>query len=328
MSNYMNQPHVEQNQQTVIACLDGSSHSQAVCDYAIWVSKQLDAPLDLLHTIEHQHTPPVRDLSGAIGLGASEDLLHELLKIEESRSRLRVKKGNLMLKAAQEKAQQESINKIKICLEHGTLNESLIEKEQQTRILVMGLKGETHENLENEDIDKVSKKILGVRLESVVRALHKPILVVNDSFRKPQNIMLAYNGSDESKKALNMIASSPLFLDMNCHVVHVTGNEQSAESDQFLNEAKETLSHSNLKLHYAHITSSDTKNGGTKNSNTENGDTKNSNAEDALINYQSQNAIDLMLMGAFSHNRVRNFLLGSFTASMLKKTKTPLLLLR
>ena len=38
--------------------------------------------------------------------------------------------------------------------------------------------------------------------------------------------------------------------------------------------------------------------------------------------------IDLTIMGAFSHNRFRDFLLGSFTAKMLAATNRPLLLLR
>ncbi|PKM01288.1 MAG: universal stress protein UspA, partial [Gammaproteobacteria bacterium HGW-Gammaproteobacteria-7] len=38
--------------------------------------------------------------------------------------------------------------------------------------------------------------------------------------------------------------------------------------------------------------------------------------------------IDLTLMGAFSHSRIRGFLVGSFTAKMMAKTQRPLQLLR
>ena len=43
---------------------------------------------------------------------------------------------------------------------------------------------------------------------------------------------------------------------------------------------------------------------------------------------QIENDIELTLMGAFSHNRFRDLLLGSFTAKMLAATNRPLLLLR
>jgi nucleotide-binding universal stress UspA family protein len=47
-----------------------------------------------------------------------------------------------------------------------------------------------------------------------------------------------------------------------------------------------------------------------------------------LANYQVEKNIDLMVMGAFGHSRIREILLGSFTAKMLEKTQRPLLLLR
>jgi len=47
-----------------------------------------------------------------------------------------------------------------------------------------------------------------------------------------------------------------------------------------------------------------------------------------LCAYQEKHAIDLTIMGAFSHTRLREMLLGSFTVKMLLHTKKPLLLLR
>lgn len=48
----------------------------------------------------------------------------------------------------------------------------------------------------------------------------------------------------------------------------------------------------------------------------------------ALCEYQANNNIDLTVMGAFSHTRIRDLLLGSVTVKMLLHTKKPLLLLR
>jgi nucleotide-binding universal stress UspA family protein len=47
-----------------------------------------------------------------------------------------------------------------------------------------------------------------------------------------------------------------------------------------------------------------------------------------LCEYQDKHAIDMVVMGAFSHTRLHDLLLGSFTARMLTTTKKPLLLLR
>ena len=115
--------------------------------------------------------------------------------------------------------------------------------------------------------------------------------------------MLAYDGSESCKKALAMITSSPLFKNNLCHIVHVGDNEE------LLAEASEVLTEKGFTVETALLKG-------------------NGNVEEALAQYQRDSQIDLMMMGAFSHNRFRDFLLGSFTTKMLAATNRPLLLLR
>ncbi|MEF3681216.1 universal stress protein [Citrobacter freundii] len=49
---------------------------------------------------------------------------------------------------------------------------------------------------------------------------------------------------------------------------------------------------------------------------------------DALIRYAEENAVDLIVMGAYGHSRLRHFFIGSHTSEMLQKTQQPLLILR
>ena len=296
--NNQNNDHSSNNEQRfVLSCIDGSSYGEAVCDYACWIAKTVDAPLKFLHTIEHSKSPAVADLTGAIGLGASEDLLNELTEVEQNRSRLLIEKGNLMLKAAKQKATEAGVTEIEIRQRHGSLSESLVELEDQIRVLVVGIRGEQH------DTDQAG---VGAQLETTIRSLHKPILVVNKAFETPKKIMLAYDGSDAANKALSMVASSPLFKGIPCHLVHVSdGDEQGV--DKLLANAEKTLSDAGITVSSIKL---------------------NGEIDQALSRYQSEHNIDLTVMGAFSHNRVRDFLLGSFTAKMLENTQKPLLLLR
>lgn len=276
----------------VVSCIDGSSVREAVCDYACWIVQKVGAPLKLLHTIEHQRGAPVSDYSGAIGLGSREDLLDELTEVEQSRSRLLIEKGQLMLKAAQARAREAGVESTELCQRHGSLSESLIELEDQTRVLVLGIRGEHHEKQAG----------ISAQLESIIRSLHRPILVVNKAFTEPKTIMLAYDGSEACKKALDMVASSEVFKDLPCHVVHVGEHGES-----MLGEAKKTLEAAGVDVTSAVLQGK---------------------VEEALAHYQAEKSIDLMLMGAFSHSRFRGLLWGSFTERMLKKTNKPLLLLR
>ncbi|MBT8141465.1 MAG: universal stress protein [Gammaproteobacteria bacterium] len=282
-------------QKLILTSVDNSPWGEAVVDYAAWIANTVKAPLKFLHTVEHLSQQENLDLSGAIGLGARGDLLEELIELEQSRSRLLIKKGQFMLQAAKSKAKELKVNDIRSSQRHGDLTEALIELEDQIRVLVIGTR----------DKDGLNHSRTVSKIKTIVRALHKPILVVNGHFQKPQKIMLAYSNNAASQKALQMVSTSPLFVGMECHLVHV--GESTSQMNTLMQAAVESLQNNNVTVSKVFLTGK---------------------IEEALINYRQQENLDLTVMGAFSHNKVHDFLLGSFTAKMLEKTRKPLLLLR
>jgi len=283
-----------QNQPLVLACIDGSAISNAVCDYSAWIAQRVNVPLKLLHNIEHEQTPATADLSGNIGLGSQEHLLDELAQLEQQRSKLLLQKGKAILAAAVQRVQQAGIEHPISAKRHGPISESLIELEDKTRVLVLGVRGEQHEQ---------QKEKIGTQLEMIIRSLHRPILVVNAEFTEPKTIMLAYDGSEAAEKAVEMVATSPLYKGLTCHLVCVNN-----KAEQLLKKANNKLkAANNLTLISVALTGK---------------------AEAELCDYQAQHNIDLTIMGAFSHTRLHDMLLGSFTIKMLLKTRKPLLLLR
>ncbi len=281
---------------TVLACIDGASLTDAVVDYAAWVARTVDAPLKLLHNIEHRSTP-VPDLSGNIGLGAREDLLEELTELEERRSKILLQQGKVMLEEAHGRAVAAGVAHPATTQRHGFLTDSLIEMEDEIRVLVLGIRGEDHDS---------RQRSIGAQLETVIRAMHRPVLVVNSPFEAPpQRIMLAYDGSEAAGKALEMVASSPLFEGMKCHLVHVSKAGDAADFP--LEEAAERLKRAGVDTVVASLS------GG---------------FEDALTAYQAEQGIGMTVMGAFGHGRLRELLFGSRTVKMLTASRIPLLLLR
>lgn len=283
------------NDNKILACIDGSKYSQSVCDYAAWISQRTGAPLQLLHNLEDPVATATMDLSGAIGLGSRDTLLQELTDVEEQRSRLMMEQGKLMLAAAKERIGQggtEASTKQR----HGSLTESLVEMEDDIRVLVLGIRGEAHEQ---------DSTHLGAHLEATIRALHRPILVVNSEFTVPEKVMLAYDGSGASSKALDMLAQSPLFKGIPVHLVTV--GEDPADSSTLQHKATGVLQAAGHNVTAA---------------------TLDGKPSEALVTYQARHDIDLTLMGAFSHTRLRELVLGSLTAKVLLKSNKPLLLLR
>lgn len=282
----------------VLACIDGAALTESVCDYAAWISQKVEAPLKLLHTINHHHeTSVTSDFSGNIGLGSQEHLLEEITNLEQQQSKLKLKQGKLILQAAKEHVEKKGVTDTSITQRHGDLIEAVIDLENSTRVLVLGLRGQVHESQENK---------IGTKLEAVIRSLHRPILIVNDIFQTPERIMIAYDGSPAADKAVDMVASSPLYQGLTCHLVCVNNNENTAA--KLLEQASQKLREVDTIMLIV------TKLKG--------------KVELELCAYQQQHDIDLTVMGAFSHTRLHDMLLGSFTHKMLISTRKPLLLLR
>ncbi|MFW6307748.1 MAG: universal stress protein [Campylobacterales bacterium] len=279
-------------QNKIFACVDGSELTNAICDYSIFIGNRLEKEVVLLNTVEHTHTSKTTNLSGNIGLGTSDELLEELANEEAKESKELIAKGKEVLKSCKNSIQEKGFEGISTMQRHGSLSENLLELENQIRVLLIGLKGEVHEKKEGK---------VGEQVEEIIRGLHVPTLLVNSSFRPIKKVMIAYDGSASSKKALDMVASTPIFGNVERHLVSVN------KSDTLLEEAKKVLSSANIE---AKITNLE-------------GDPL-----DELIKYKQENEIDIVAMGAFSHGKLKSVLFGSFTHKMLTHIKIPLLLLR
>jgi nucleotide-binding universal stress UspA family protein len=279
-----------------MACIDGSPQAAAVCDFAAWASQRLGAPLTLLHVLDRRQFPVSGDLSGIIGLGSREFLLQELATLDEKRAKLALEEGRMMLDAARQRAISAGVAQPECRQRHGDLVETLRDLQNDTRLLVIGRQGEDS----GDDIQHI-----GSQLESVIRTMHRPILVTVGQFTPPRSLMLAFDGSATTLKGVEMLAASPLFKGLPIHLVMV-GNEDDAVLTQ-LNAARDALAAGGLEVHTA---------------------IRAGEVEPTLHAYQAEHGIDLLVMGAYGHSRIRQFFVGSTTTSMIRTTRTPLLLLR
>ncbi len=280
----------------VLACIDGSSYSPAVCDAAVWASLRLDAPLKFLHALHRKQEVPSADLSGSIGFGARESLLEELAALDEKRGKLAQERGRQLLAEAKERARTAGNATAEGMQRHGGLVETLTELQDGIRLLVLGQRGEAA---------SVASEHLGSHLERVVRAMHRPILVTPAEFRTPKRVMLAFDGSTTTRKGVDMVAASPLLRGLPCHLV-MAGTD-TAENRAKLDSARQTLEDAGIEAPTAILPGE---------------------AESVLRQYQRDQGIDLLIMGAYGHSRIRQLLIGSTTTAMLRQSVVPVLLLR
>ena len=276
----------------VLCCVDGKNYSQSACDYAVMISNNMSLPLRFLNIIEHSSKSKNLNLSGNIKLGEKDDMLEEFTNEEASRSKDAIKDGKELLNTLKQRALQTCKNEISILQIHGDVIETILESQEQTAVLVIGIK--SHEEHK-----------IGENVKDIIRAIYKPVLLVNNEFVEPKKLLIAYNGSTESKKLLSETSTKPIFKDIKRDIVNI--NDDKTLSFKLLNEAKEIFAKQNIEVDTSVLS----------------GEPK-----EAIFNYFEQNSCDILAMGAFGHSRLKEFIFGSFTSEMLGKIKKPILLFR
>lgn len=280
----------------VLACIDGSKYSPAVCDGAAWAALRLEAPLTFLHVLSKVREAPQSDLSGSIGFGTRESLLEELAALDERRGKLAQERGRQILAAARERARAAGVPAPEGLQRHGGLVETLTELEGGIRLLILGKRGEAAE---------FASEHIGSHLERVIRSMSRPVLVTAEAFRAPERIMLAFDGSATTHKGVDMVAGSPLFRGLPCHLVMVGAD--TADARAHLARARQTLETAGFETPALILPGE---------------------PESVLTKYQQEHGIDLMIMGAYGHSRIRHLFVGSTTTAMIRNSTVPLLLLR
>lgn len=292
----------------VLACIDDSPYAMGVCAAATWAARRLGAPLELLHAMSKAHGVEETDASGQIGLGSREHLREQLTERDERRATLSQQHGRELLATAKARVERsapvegaESMGEVTTALRHGELIESLTEREAQTRLIVLGKCGHSGSPTA-EDATGVR---LGSNLEGVVRTLHTPILVTPAEFSAPTRLLLAFDASSTTRKGVEMIAQSPLFNGLSCHVVMIGAGTEEQRAE--LEWALECLREGQVDAQ---------------------GEVLSGDVDDVLGDYVERKAIDLMIMGAYGHSRIRQLLVGSTTTAMLRHARVATLILR
>lgn len=280
----------------ILACIDASAYAVSVCDLAAWASKRLDLPVELLHVVQRKDAVAERhDLSGAIGLGARTDLLEELTKLEEADARLQVERGRILLATMTERLQADDAKAITPLHRHGGIVETILERESDARVVVIGKRGASHE---------FASDHIGSKIERVVRASAKPVLIASRAVTEPQSLVLAYDGSKAADRALERVANSPLFDGLPVHVVTVGPDDEKHR--KLLDNAGAALAGGrSVELTVVQ-----------------------GKPEDAIAELVGKTPDALLVMGAYGHSPLRTLIVGSTTTTLIRTVHVPVLLVR
>jgi nucleotide-binding universal stress UspA family protein len=276
----------------ILLCTDGSPAAEVATDYAIWFARQTGARIHVLYITDVRilEGPLLADLSGALGAQPYPALLPQLQQIQRE-------KAGAILAAAKTRCDDAGVA-CETAHETGTLVQVMLEQEKRADLVVLGQRGEHAPWLPG---------LLGSSVERMVRASIKPCLVTPEKFRPVTHMLLAYDGSAESRKALQAGIDLARALRIELTINTVCERETEEAASKALSEALEQANSHKLRAH---------------------AQLSHGNAEAEILKHCEKAGADLIVMGAYGHTRIRELILGSTTSHVLRKAAVPVLLVR
>ncbi len=281
----------------ILVCIDGSSYGQVCTQYAVWLSKQLDAKVTALYVSElwQYETPLIADFGGTLGTQPYLGLTAQLKEIENSKAKVI---GEYVKKQFADAGIAGNVE-----FEHrsGLLVDCIDEFENQRGnidFIVLGKRGENA---------NLAKGQLGSNMERVIRASKLPCFVANRKFIEQKKILLAYDGSASATKALNWIANTKAFPSSEIHIVSV--GKPGAESDaaKLLIDAEAFFKGTDKEPICQALSGA---------------------PGEAIEQYVVENGMTALLMGAYGHSRIRQFIIGSTTTELVRRCLVPVVMFR
>jgi nucleotide-binding universal stress UspA family protein len=274
---------------------DGSVNSLKALEYGIYIARKLDASLIGLYVLDVNliQGPMLTDISGSVGMPPYDGFFDA---IETSLN----EKADCILKDFQERCQKSGVN-VEVKKTIGRISPIIIEEAQNADLILMAKKGE-HFHLKEGGL-------LGSVAEVVVRDSGKPVLVTPENFVEIESMALAYDGSDSALKALELSLELSKKAVWPITIVIITSDAKKADTlSAQIEEMNEKDSSAPMADCETIILSG--------------------KDQDEIIKFIKEGSVELMVMGAYGHNRLRELFLGSTTSHIIRKSPIPVLLTR
>ena len=274
----------------ILVATDGSEYASAALDTALHLAEKFSSSLGLLYVVNIRQLegPLLSDLAGMVGIAP---FLNFQKQVRESFYR----KGEAILSSSLEMCHQKGVP-AKSHLMEGVVSKVICQAAKTHDLICLGRHGEHA---------AWSGFLMGSSVEEVVRGSSRPVLVSGDKTRETNRMLIPYDGSQTASASLSLAVEMSTLLDASLTVLAAATNPEEGES--LLDEARDYIEPRKLPGSFIF------------------------RAEDpvsSILTVIEEEGIDMVVMGAYGKGRLRELILGSTTAGVLRKVKIPVLLYR
>lgn len=278
----------------ILVPTDGSDNSLTAVDYAISIAHLSNASIRGLFVkdVKILTGPLIHDIGTSIGgmvpYGTFNQIIREMLETQ----------ADAALNLVEGKCNQAGIP-FNREIREGVVSHEIVKSADASDLIAMGKMGA---HAEWRDV------FLGTNVEFVVRQTHKPVLITPPEYKPFKKMLIAYDGSSFSDKALRSGAEIAQAMKLPVTVICVADKKDAA---------LETLSKAKTFLQTYQLSVDTVAKGGNDHAG---GILEVCNDEDMKF--------DILVMGAYGHSRLQEMILGSTTVRVMRSTNCPILLCR
>ncbi|TAN35978.1 MAG: universal stress protein [Verrucomicrobia bacterium] len=277
---------------SILVCTDGSAYGDTACEYAIHITQRLKAQLAGLHVLDSRmlEGPMLSDISGMLGAQPFSTQLQQFRELMEE-------KGESVLQALAERGERDGLD-IETRARMGHPARIILEEEVGEELLILGQKGEHAELIGD---------LLGSNVERIVRRSSKPCLVTPVEFQPITKILAAFDGSSVAGKALH--EGIELAQALNVPLLILTVRAPSS------NQSAEDIAETGIKLARAHNCAAARL-------------VVEGRPSEQILEVAHHHGCNLIVLGAYGHSLIREWIIGSTTAHLIHQTDLPVMLVR
>ena len=270
---------------------DGSANSNTALEYGIYIALKLNSTISGLHVLDVNllQGPMLTDISGAVGMSPYDGFFDAIHKSLNE-------KADFIINDFREHCRKAGL-KPEIKKVIGKIDEIIIEEASSADFILMAKKGE-HFHLKEGGL-------LGSVAEAVIRHSGKPVMITPNNFREIESMGIAYDGSPSAKKALDFSLGLSKQAAWPLTAIIITDNTEKAT--MLTAQIEETAQAQENECEVIILSGKEVK---------------------EIIKFIKEDAVELMVMGAYGHNRLRDLFLGSTTSQVIQKSPIPVLLTR
>jgi nucleotide-binding universal stress UspA family protein len=274
----------------ILVPIDGSEHSNAALEYAIWMTEKFDGMLLGQHVIDTISIEGsfFHDISGSLGFEPYLDFSSKMREILEER-------GKTVLDEFAERCRQKNV-KHQSFLDTGLISNEICARAKVADLVVIGHRGVN---------EQFSTGLLGTTAETVTRKSPRPVFVSTKSFKVIERPLLAYDGSQRASSAMESAAEFCSVLKLPLTVLTIAKEQRPAEG--VMRQAQSYLGSYAIEVNY---------------------EIDRGYPEQKIMERLSRSDCDLLFIGAYGHRRIIEMVLGSTTEYILRNAPCPVFLNR